>query len=163
VKDGIIATEFCKPYHMSWNSGKFDSCYQLLPKSKRIIIYCRSGNRSKEAAKKLLGAGYDSVGSMTDGINSYNQTKLADSTEFKPLNKLPESSYFGASVMISRNNQRYNLVVPSTENRQQFTLQGRIIRQSAGKQQNAPIYILERIGENTTHKINGLHRLIQER
>jgi rhodanese-related sulfurtransferase len=161
VAGGIIASGYCKPYHMSWNSGEFNNNMQLLPKNVRIIVYCESGNRSSKAALKLVNAGYELVGSMTGGTGSY-KGNLADSTEFKPLSKLPEASYFGTLTAVSRKDPQFRIVVPTNEKRQQFTLQGRTIRQ-VGREQNAPVYILERIGDDTKGKINGLHRLVQER
>lgn len=161
VSGGIIASEYCKPYHMSWNFDEFDNNFHLLPKTMPIIIYCKSGNRSSQAAAKLVAEGYEFVGSMTGGINSYKGT-LADSTEFKPLSKLPEASYFGTLTTVSRNHPRFSITIPSDAKRQQFTLQGRIIRQ-VGRERNPPVYILERIGDETKSKINGLHRLVQDR
>jgi rhodanese-related sulfurtransferase len=160
VATGIIASDYCKPYHMSWNSGQFNNKFNLLPKNVRIIIYCRSGSRSNQAAAKLLENGYDSVGSMTGGINTYQGTKV-DSTNFKPLSKLPEPSYFGTSSTKSIK-PGFRITVPAETRRQQFTLQGRVMRQT-GTQQSAPVYILERIGDETSGKVNGIQRLIQER
>jgi len=94
------------------------------------------------------------------GFGSY-AGKLADSTEFKPLSRLPEASYFGSSA-ISRDNPRFTIVIPATETRRLFTLQGRIIRQ-VGRQQNPYVYILERIGDDANGKINLFHRLVLER
>jgi rhodanese-related sulfurtransferase len=160
VKNGIIASPYCKPYHMSFNSGEFEANFQRIPKTTPVIVYCRSGNRSNQAAAKMIDAGYAKVSSMTNGINSY-AGKLADSTEFKPLSKLPEVSYFRTPVTVTRNSPRYRIVSPSGDRRLQFTLQGRVMKQ-VGRQENAPVYILERIGEKTSPRISGIHRLIQE-
>ena len=43
----------------------------ILPeKDKKILIYCRSGNRSKQAAQKLADMGYKNIIEI-GGINSY--------------------------------------------------------------------------------------------
>ena len=46
---------------------------ELLPyKDKRIIVYCRSGNRSRLAVKILMGQGYDVV-NMLGGMLTWNK------------------------------------------------------------------------------------------
>ncbi len=46
---------------------------ELLPyKDKRIIIYCRSGNRSQVAAKILMEQGFDVV-NMLGGMRAWNK------------------------------------------------------------------------------------------
>jgi len=43
-------------------------------KDKEIIVYCRSGNRSKTGAKILQDAGFNAV-SMSGGMKAWNQVK----------------------------------------------------------------------------------------
>jgi len=162
IAGGIIASEHCKPYHMSLNSKVFEKNYQKISKTANVIIYCRSGARSGQAATMLVNAGYESVGSMTGGMNSYTG-KVAASSEFKPLSRLPEPTCFGNVTAVTSKNPEFRIVVPGKEKRQQFTLQGRILRQQTGREQRAPIYVLERISGESSGKINGLHRLVQER
>ena len=46
---------------------------ELLPyKDKRIIVYCRSGNRSQLAVKILMEQGYDAV-NMLGGMRAWNK------------------------------------------------------------------------------------------
>ncbi len=172
VKDGIIASDYCKPYHMSWNSGVLKASYASLPKEMPIYVYCKSGNRSGQAAKFLSDSGYTKVFSMTGGISSYTGT-LHDSTEFKALTKLPEPSFFKekCQTAMSRIPALRSAPVPDSR-RQCFTLQGRLVTQlspqhtstSLGASQRiAPVYILERIGDENGGKINGLHRLVVRR
>lgn len=40
-------------------------------KSLNIIVYCSSGNRSKQAQKILEGMGYENVYNLKGGLNSY--------------------------------------------------------------------------------------------
>ncbi|MCX7725961.1 MAG: rhodanese-like domain-containing protein, partial [Chitinispirillaceae bacterium] len=82
VINGIIASEYCKPYHLSFNSKELENNYSILPMDMPIYIYCRSGNRSKQAASFLISKGYQEVYSMDGGINAY-KGELYDSTEFK--------------------------------------------------------------------------------
>lgn len=42
-----------------------------LPRDQEIVIYCRSGNRSVEAAQILLEAGFENITSMDGGINDW--------------------------------------------------------------------------------------------
>jgi len=47
--------------------------YGELPQNEPILVYCRSGNRSKQAQTFLLGAGFSDVYNMESGINSWIQ------------------------------------------------------------------------------------------
>ena len=42
-----------------------------LPKDLELVVYCRSGNRSAEAARILLEAGFSDVYSMDGGLNDW--------------------------------------------------------------------------------------------
>lgn len=42
-------------------STSMQSIEQLPDKKRKILVYCRSGNRSKQAAKKLAALGYSNV------------------------------------------------------------------------------------------------------
>ncbi len=42
-----------------------------LPKDQEIVVYCRSGNRSKEGAEILSQAGFTNVSSMAGGITEW--------------------------------------------------------------------------------------------
>ena len=51
------------------------SAEEILPdKDKKILIYCRSGNRSKQASQKLADMGYKNIIEI-GGINSYTGEK----------------------------------------------------------------------------------------
>lgn len=48
-----------------------ESVYELLPnKDQMILVYCRSGNRSKQASEKLVNLGYTNIIEF-GGINSW--------------------------------------------------------------------------------------------
>jgi rhodanese-related sulfurtransferase len=159
VESGIIATDYCKPYHMSWNFGELEEEYTLLPSDMPTIIYCRSGNRSLQAGNFLVDKGFTRVASINGGISQYSGD-LADSIEFKPWSELPEPSYF-APVEIrqaGRNVFRPNINSRIENNRQFFTLQGRLLKGRFG-QRNPAVFILQRIGNETAGRIEGLHKL----
>lgn len=42
-----------------------------VPKDKKILVYCKSGNRSASAAKILVNAGYSQVYNMEGGIGAW--------------------------------------------------------------------------------------------
>ena len=48
-----------------------------IPKNKTIYVYCRSGNRSKQAADFLTSCGYDAI-NLTGGIEAYTGKYLQD-------------------------------------------------------------------------------------
>jgi rhodanese-related sulfurtransferase len=51
--------------------SQLESSYSSLPQDQDIVIYCRSGNRSAEAAKFLMQQGYTNVSSMEGGLNDW--------------------------------------------------------------------------------------------
>ena len=54
---GHIEGAICLP-----NEEIIDVEPEILPdKSQQILVYCRSGNRSKQAAQKLVNMGYENV------------------------------------------------------------------------------------------------------
>ncbi|MGD9140876.1 MAG: rhodanese-like domain-containing protein [bacterium] len=57
--------------NMPWNSGYFLAHYTELPADEDIIIVCRSGNRSNQAANFLDGLSYQLVYDMTGGMNAW--------------------------------------------------------------------------------------------
>ena len=48
----------------------------LLPKESTIVVYCRSGRRSKDTETKLLAMGYLHVYNMLGGFDAWNKEKL---------------------------------------------------------------------------------------
>lgn len=55
--------------------AQLDSRMKDLPKDREIICVCRSGNRSRTAAKKLIAAGY-SASNMKGGMLAWGWLKL---------------------------------------------------------------------------------------
>lgn len=42
-----------------------------VPQDQEIVVYCRSGNRSKPGAETLINAGYTNVSSMAGGVKEW--------------------------------------------------------------------------------------------
>lgn len=51
-------------------SGFEDEAQKVIPKGKPVALYCRSGNRSKTAARILVSKGYDVV-ELAPGYNGW--------------------------------------------------------------------------------------------
>ena len=54
-----------------WSSGVFQERYTELPRDGKILIVCRSGNRSNQAAEFLDTKGYKHVYEMTEGMKGW--------------------------------------------------------------------------------------------
>jgi len=55
-----------------FNPSNFNNYFEKLDKEKPVYIYCRSGARSKKAARKLLHMGFAQVYDLKGGYNSWN-------------------------------------------------------------------------------------------
>jgi rhodanese-related sulfurtransferase len=55
--------------------GQLGSRMKELPRDREIVCVCRSGNRSKSAAKKLIAAGY-TASNMRGGMLAWGWSKL---------------------------------------------------------------------------------------
>jgi rhodanese-related sulfurtransferase len=87
-----IGNAKCKPYNLAWPE-QFKSEVEKIPKDKAVIVYCRSGGRSRNAAAYLNDNGYtrvyDAGGFMTwDG-------PTVPPSDIKPVSALPEPSMRG--------------------------------------------------------------------
>lgn len=51
--------------------GELASRVNEVPKDQKIVVVCRSGNRSQQGRDILLAAGFDQVTSMAGGINQW--------------------------------------------------------------------------------------------
>ena len=63
--------------NMPWYSGGLEENYSDLPMDEDVIVVCRSGNRSNQAANYLDGLGFTSVFDMLGGMNAWGyETEL---------------------------------------------------------------------------------------
>jgi rhodanese-related sulfurtransferase len=97
--DTIMGTTACRPYHLSFNQGVFAANYSLLPKTSNVILYCKSGGRSGQAAAFLDAAGYASVYALSGGFSSWKGPKQVRAN-FLPLSDLPKNSMIAGSAVV---------------------------------------------------------------
>lgn len=55
------------------SSGDFEAKIGSLDKSKPVYVYCRSGHRSRMAARKMEQAGFTLIYDLKGGINSWSR------------------------------------------------------------------------------------------
>ena len=58
------------------NDEVFDSFFNDLNKSDTIYLYCRSGNRSKKSADKLISLGFQKIYDLEGGFIEWNLNEL---------------------------------------------------------------------------------------
>ena len=63
------------PALMPWRSNVLKENYQLLPKDRDIIVYCRSGRRSVSASLFLESKGFTGIFNMTGGFKTWAYEK----------------------------------------------------------------------------------------
>ena len=63
--------------HIEWATliplGQLAARQDELPKDKKIVVVCRSGNRSAQGRDILLNAGFNEVTSMAGGMNDWSR------------------------------------------------------------------------------------------
>ena len=155
VATGIIASDYAKPYHMSWNTKVLENNYTKLPQNLPIYIYCRSGVRSQQAANFLISQGFSDVYSMTGGIISYTGD-LHDSSELIILNSLPQPSFSEGNcpTALKRTPLVRNQSIHDSR-LSYFTLQGRMVGQPV-QSRSSQVYILRKSKGNVTSRILGI-------
>lgn len=62
--------------NIDYYSPTFDNDIQKLDKSKPVILYCKSGNRSAKCAQKLLEAGFEKIYDLEGGITEWQYKGL---------------------------------------------------------------------------------------
>ncbi|MBT8309735.1 MAG: rhodanese-like domain-containing protein [Flavobacteriaceae bacterium] len=58
--------------NIDFYSAKFASEFEKLDKDRPLYLYCRSGSRSRSAAKKLAALGFTELYDLQGGILRYN-------------------------------------------------------------------------------------------
>jgi len=55
-----------------FQGGSFNQAFEKLDKSKPVYLYCRSGSRSRKAARKVLDMGFEKVYDLKGGYMGWN-------------------------------------------------------------------------------------------
>ena len=63
------------------NDEEFFNYFNELDKFEPVFLYCRSGNRSKKSAEKLINLGFLKIYDLEGGFTEWNLNELKD---FKP-------------------------------------------------------------------------------
>ena len=84
-----IGSAQCKPYNLAWPE-QFKNEIAKVPKDQAVIVYCRSGGRSRNAAAYLNENGYTRVYDA-GGFLSWDGPTVPVS-DLKPASLLPEPS-----------------------------------------------------------------------
>ncbi|ELR73386.1 rhodanese-like domain protein [Fulvivirga imtechensis AK7] len=56
-------------------SPDFANQVSQLDKSKKYLVYCRSGNRSRQACQIMAGMGFENLYNLVGGIGAWNSMK----------------------------------------------------------------------------------------
>lgn len=84
-----IGNEACKPYNLAWPVQFKDEIVKI-SKDQAVVVYCRSGNRSRSSAAFLSAEGYTRVYDA-GGFLTWNGSTIPAS-EIKSASLLPEPS-----------------------------------------------------------------------
>jgi rhodanese-related sulfurtransferase len=85
----VIGNAACKPYNLAW-PVQFKDEVAKIPKDVAVVVYCRSGGRSRSAAAYLNANGYTRVYDAGGFVTWDGPTVTA--SEIKPASSLPAPS-----------------------------------------------------------------------
>ncbi len=63
--------------NINWNASDFESQIVLLDKKKPVLVYCKAGGRSSNAAKKMAELGFTEIYELEGGILNWNNKILS--------------------------------------------------------------------------------------
>jgi rhodanese-related sulfurtransferase len=87
--ESAIGNAKCQPYNLAW-PAQFKDEVARIPKDVAVVVYCRSGGRSRQAAAYLEANGYTRVYDA-GGFMTWNGPTIPAS-DLKPASLLPEPS-----------------------------------------------------------------------
>ncbi|MBF6607446.1 MAG: thioredoxin [Flavobacterium sp.] len=64
--------------NIDWNGDQFEAEIATLDKSKPVLVYCKSGGRSGQAAEKLQKMGFTEIYNMNGGFLKWESAGLTD-------------------------------------------------------------------------------------
>jgi phage shock protein E len=59
--------------HIDFHHEDFEDLIDELDKRKKYLVYCRSGNRSRQAMFLMRDLGFEEVYNLSEGINSWKE------------------------------------------------------------------------------------------
>lgn len=71
TKNEFNAGHIAGAINIDWYLHSFEALVQKLDKSKPILIYCRSGNRTSKTKFAMLGMGFQNVINLHYGVNDW--------------------------------------------------------------------------------------------
>lgn len=83
--------------NIDWKNAEFAINVGALDKSKPVLVYCHSGNRSKQAAEYLANNGFTNVYELEGGISAWE-------TSGKPTEKMDEAQMLANGVSLDQYN-----------------------------------------------------------
>jgi thioredoxin len=83
--------------NIDWKNAEFAINVGALDKSKPVLVYCQSGNRSKQAAEYLTNNGFTTVYELDGGISSWTEAG-------KPTEKMDEADMLASGVSLDQYN-----------------------------------------------------------
>ncbi|MEE9904643.1 rhodanese-like domain-containing protein [Chlorobium sp.] len=75
-KGEIERKAFDVPEVMTVPLSRFESLYREIPADRKVVLVCRSGNRSTTATAMLMSHGYRNVANLQDGIIGWERAGL---------------------------------------------------------------------------------------
>ncbi|MGL5035571.1 MAG: rhodanese-like domain-containing protein [Microcystaceae cyanobacterium] len=86
----------------SFSLSSFDPQKLPIEKNKPFILYCQSGNRSGQAAQKLLAADYGEVTHLQGGLNAWKQAGLpTEKTANAPISIMRQVQIVAGSLVLT--------------------------------------------------------------
>lgn len=118
----IIGSENCGAYNFPYRSKVFDKIVETLPKDTMIILYCASGNRSKQAAEEL-DMKFPNIFSLSGGMNSWKGPTFPVD-QIKPSDLFPEVFCVTVAVLPPKKYKSSSAAHSLTDRR--INLQGKV-------------------------------------
>jgi rhodanese-related sulfurtransferase len=89
---GIIGTDSCRPYNLSWNQGVFKPAVAAIPVTMPVVVYCAAGGRSPLAAAYLDTAVHlQHVYNLLGGFGGWSGATMA-AASVKPRSEFAAAS-----------------------------------------------------------------------
>jgi thioredoxin len=92
--------------NIDWNSGQFENEISKLDKTKPIFVYCLSGGRSIQAARKIRQMGFKHIVGLKGGMLNWRNANLPETITQTPVSNGLSLNDYRQKI----NNENYVLV-----------------------------------------------------